>query len=128
MDLESGGSELLFAGRVGFPSWSPDGTRIVVATAGAAGGDPDRISVLDLESGDLTDLGLGEVSSWSSDGRQVFAILAVDPGWVLVVIDIDDGTRTMIETLPGGWPSPIVSGSSSTIRPRRNPNDRFENL
>jgi hypothetical protein len=53
----------------------------------------------------------------------VFATLAVDPGWVLVVIDIDDGTRTMIETLPGGSPSPMVSGSSSTIRPRRNPID-----
>ncbi len=51
LDLESGATELLFAGRVGFPSWSPDGTRIVVATAGAADGDPDRISVLYLESG-----------------------------------------------------------------------------
>ena len=97
---------MLFAGEVGFPTWSPDGTRIVVTNAGAAEGDPDRISVLDLESGYLTDLGPGEVSSWSGDGRRVFATLAVAPGTALVVIDSDDGSRTVIEELPNGTPSP----------------------
>lgn len=99
---------LLYAGRVGWPSWSPDGTRLAVVTGvGGEGQLAWRIGVLTLSSGNLTDLGEGTGPPiWSGDGRAIITSTETSEGPVMVLIDTATGERTLVDAVPGSRTSP----------------------
>src|SRR2546426_691741 len=67
-DADGSHRRRLHEGPVTFADWSPDGTRI--AFSGPVSGE-HRVSVLDIASGETTDLGPGELPRWSPDGARL---------------------------------------------------------
>jgi Tol biopolymer transport system component len=77
------------------PAWSPDGTRIAY-TGSAAGGGSRNLFVLDVNSGEstqLTDQGLVEGPSFTSDGSSVLYTHATVPP-VLKTVPVTGGKST----------------------------------
>jgi TolB protein len=59
------------AGLEGGPRWSPDGERIAFWSAPAGEPKVQELLVLDVESGELTELGSGSGAAWSPDGQRL---------------------------------------------------------
>ncbi|HEX5631080.1 MAG TPA: hypothetical protein VFY15_05420, partial [Acidimicrobiia bacterium] len=100
IDLETGASDLLLPGPVGFPAWSPDGSKIALDVPSVPS---SRVGILHLEPGVLVDFGPGGLAAWSGDGARLF--VTVD-GTTLVAIDVVDGSRVTVGPMPYGVPSP----------------------
>jgi CubicO group peptidase (beta-lactamase class C family) len=109
VDVTTGATELLLSGPVGFPAWSPDGSKIAVGIRG------DRIGTLQVASGILVDFGPGMLPAWSADGSQL--LVTVD-GTTLVAIDVVDGARSAIGQFAYGTPSPDGEWILFTDSPR----------
>lgn len=111
-EIEADGSnrELLLDRRVGYPQWSPDGTRIALELR-----DEDHIGVLDLRTGDLVDLGPGHVPKWSPDGTHLTFIRATDGAFDIYVMRAD-GTGVVQLTHDAAFDTfPIWSPDGATI-------------
>jgi Tol biopolymer transport system component len=79
------------------PAWSPDGTRIAY-TGSPAGGGSRNLFVLDVDSGEstqLTDEGLVEGPSFTPDGSSVLYTHATVPP-VLKTVPVTGGTSTAL--------------------------------
>jgi hypothetical protein len=98
---------LLPGPRVGWPAWSPDGTRVAVATAFVADEpDPVVLGVLDPTTGEVVDLGRAtDVPTWSPDGRVVTTV-STDNGPRMVFLEPDTGARTLGPPVDRGHLSP----------------------
>lgn len=53
------------------PRWSPDGTRLLVAEVDDVTTDPRSMWIIDVGTGELTDLGLGFIAQWMADGERI---------------------------------------------------------
>jgi len=89
---------LLGAPLVAFPTWSPDGTRIAFQREI---GRETRIGVLEIATGEVTDLGPGWFPSWSPDSsRLVFS----GPEDGIFIVALAEPTRQLIIHQTGGAP------------------------
>jgi Tol biopolymer transport system component len=100
-------------------SWSPDGTRIAVASTTSA-------SVIDLVSGATTPLGpMGQVGeiSWSPDGTQLVFDENTDDRNRIVAVNADGSNRRVLvdQGSPQGPGAPAWAPDGSTIAYVRTP-------
>lgn len=99
--------------------WSPDGSRLAVATAVAQGdGYSGHIQILDLATGSMTRLTSGPVDGapcWSPDGRRIAFVSNRSGNWDLWSIGVDGGEETQLTTFEGFDHSPRWSPDGSRI-------------
>lgn len=85
----------------GFPSWSPDGSRIAVSVHG--GGNREGIVVMQPDGSDQQLIVTDENAQspvWAPDGRSI----AYQSGWDLVVVAADGTNGRIVYTSPTGQP------------------------
>ena len=74
---------------------------------GVEGDPPRRIGVLDIATGEVTELGsASEMPTWTGDGQAIVTNEDTDAGAVTVLIDPSSGERTTLDGVPAGRPSP----------------------
>ena len=101
------------------PAWSPDGSRIAWwgqdPQTESSQTQPNRIYMVDVQSGEVTELGEGADPVWSPDGQHIAFILQqqpeggtfqVAPNADIWVIDIETGARSQLTQDPSAdlWP------------------------
>lgn len=82
---DGSGRASLLDDRVGYPAWSPDGTRIALELRG----DETHVGVLDVTTGALTDLGPGFVPDWSPDSTRLAFLRETDDAIDVYVMRAD---------------------------------------
>jgi TolB protein len=100
------------------PAWSPDGARLVFASA-QRGGSWD-IYVLEVATGNVATLASSPAVDahpvWSPDGRQVAFLSNRDGLWAIHVVDVASSRTIQVNVLPGELPdwfdAQIAWGSS----------------
>jgi Tol biopolymer transport system component len=101
------------------PAWSPDGSRIAWwgqdPQTESSQTSPNLIYMVDVQSGEVTELGEGTDPVWSPDGQHIAFTLQpqpaegtfqVTPNADIWVMDIETGARTQLTQNPGAdlWP------------------------
>jgi TolB protein len=109
------------------PAWSPDGSRIAWwgqdPPAEGSQTQPNALYMIDVLSGEVTELGDGADPVWSPDGQHIaFTLqpqpaegtLQVRPNVDIWVMDIETGARTQLTQDPGAdlWPVWSPDGQS----------------
>ena len=94
-------------------SWSPDGTMILVGEVDDVTGDPPSMYLVDVATGEITDVGIGYQPRWLPDGERFSFYRNVQgrvPGdeeafsTVLIVVALDGSEQTEIaENAEGYW-------------------------
>lgn len=86
--------------------WAPEGSRLVVAMPAANGLE---LQVVDMTGGPARPIATGAplFSAWAPDSRRVI----VHAGAELLMLDTDDGTRTVLHAEAAGFRVPAVSRS-----------------
>ena len=97
-DADGSHRRRLHEGPVTFADWSPDGTRI--AFSGPVSGE-HRVSVLDIASGETTDLGPGELPRWSPDGARL-AVSTADFTAIEIIRVADQRRVRLVTGIVGG--------------------------
>jgi Tol biopolymer transport system component len=102
------------------PRWSPDGRRIAWWGYGPED-EPSRLFMVDVESGELMELGQGTDPVWSPDGRRLLfvqeeqepGVIAAEPNLEVFVLDVETGERLNLTNngLPDRWPTWSPDGS-----------------
>jgi Tol biopolymer transport system component len=120
VDADGSNPHPILTGLYGSPTWSPDGTSLLLVSAPAARSDwHNDVVVLDLDSGELTrvtqETATYSTPTWSPDGASV---LAAKAGMVdandqdIVRIDVASGEETVLAS--GGWNgNPVASPDGS---------------
>ena len=105
MDADGSHARLLLKDPlVEFPAWSPDGTQIAFGMSGSGG---SHIGVLDIRTGDVSDLGPGTLPRWSPHGKRL--VVSTTDYSEIEIVTIADGSRTTI--LAGSAPVWSPEGS-----------------
>ncbi len=89
-DVGTGDAELLAEGDFAWPAWSPDGKGIAYVTRR---NDEPFVAILDLDSGDHTDVATGDFPVWSPDGR---SLLLTRDNESVVAVELDDLTEVVV--------------------------------
>jgi TolB protein len=100
-----------------FPQWSPDGTRVAFNEVDGVTGEDLSFYVVDVASGETTDLGLGFGPRWIGNDRLLFGanthgangLVTTD----LYVMDLTTGERTHFA--PWGDAAPSPDGSTIAL-------------
>jgi len=102
------------------PRWSPDGRRIAWSGYGPED-EPSRLFMVDVESGELTELGLGSDPIWSPDGSRLLfvqeeqkpGVITFKPNSEVFVLDVETGEQLNLTNniVPEYWPTWSPDGS-----------------
>lgn len=99
--------------------WSPDGSRLAVATAVAQeNGYAGHIQILDVATGNMTRLTSGPVDGapcWSPDGERIAFVSNRSGNWDLWSVPVAGGEETQLTTFEGFDHSPRWSPDGSRI-------------
>lgn len=84
--------------------WSPDGARVLARFRGGAKGTGGHARLLDLSSGELTDLGAGTPAGFLAPGAAVIVSAEPSGGVVVTTTDASTGARSRTALqLAGPW-------------------------
>ncbi|NOZ73098.1 MAG: hypothetical protein GXP38_14530 [Chloroflexi bacterium] len=85
-----------------FPRWSPDGQSVLFSSASRTSDQQSHIFLLDLGSGRVQDLGLGQGGDWSPDGQNIVyqGCEAPEQKCGLWILDLATGQRRQLTTTP----------------------------
>jgi Tol biopolymer transport system component len=99
-DVDGSHPRLLHDGPITFADWSPDGARIAFSGPTAGG---HHVSILDIASGSVVDLGPGDIPRWSPDGDR---LAIASHGFTAVeIVCVADSRREILATgVTGGAP------------------------
>ena len=99
-----------------FPRWSPDGTTIVFQEVDDVTGQDLSFYLVDPETGDITDLGLGYDARWIGNDRLVFVANSYAADGLasagLNVMSLEDGAVTPIEGFTSDQSDPVSAHPS----------------
>jgi Tol biopolymer transport system component len=102
------------------PVWSPDGTRIAwwgeEPQSDPSATAPAVLFMMDVASGEITELGEGSEPAWSPDGQHILfiyeekppsGIARAQPDTDIYVLDVETGERRALapDTAPDRWPT-----------------------
>ncbi len=110
VDADGSNRDRLLDRRVGYPAWSPDGTRIALELR-----DDEHIAVFDIATGAVTDLGPGYVPRWSPDGTRLTFIRATGDVVDIYVMDADGTDVVQLTDDPAFDTFPNWSPDGATI-------------
>jgi CubicO group peptidase (beta-lactamase class C family) len=112
VDAESGDTERLIQGPALYPDWSPDGSRIAYVTNTDT---RPQIAILDIDSGEVTDLAPGFFPRWAPEGDRIAFVAEGEDGQELFVADVDGGGRVQLTDHPQRVVFPLWSGPDTII-------------
>lgn len=102
------------------PRWSPDGRRVAWWGYGTED-EPNHLLMVDVESGELTELGEGSDPIWSPDGKRLLfvqeeqepGVITFKPNVEIFVLDVETGDRLSLtdNIIPDRWPVWSPDGS-----------------
>lgn len=97
---------------VGYPDWSPDGSRIglILETP-----DGPHIGIVDLVTGNMTDLGSGFFPRWSPTGDHLAFVAEGADGQELFIMNVDTGRRRQLTDHPTRVVLPLWPPDGATI-------------
>jgi hypothetical protein len=108
--VNADGSEERQLGEGDFMRWSPDGTRISFTEVDDVTAEPVSHYVVDVASGEVTDLGEGWGANWLDDDRLVFNVNEFDAAGALTistyVLTLSTGDRERVAENTAVIPSP----------------------
>jgi TolB protein len=103
-------------GNFGFPSWSPDGSRLVCRSVD---GQSSRLVIVDAKTGDVVPLTDGEsadsLPAWSPDGSRILFLSDRDGDWDLYTIRPDGADIRRVTSSPGNDAHARWSGDGKWI-------------
>lgn len=112
LGIETGDADRMLEGPAWSPDWSPDGARIAYVSNTDTG---SRISVFDIDAGEVRDLGPGYFPRWSPDGvRIAFVADGVDGQELFLVGATGDG-REQLTDHPQRVVYPLWSGPETIV-------------
>ena len=84
-----------------FPRWSPDGRHIIFTAASRSDDGESHLFIIDVASGAIEDLGLGQGPDWSPTGSQIVyqGCTAENEDCGLWLLDVEDGQRRQLTTI-----------------------------
>lgn len=111
IEVDGSNPERLLDRRIGYPAWSPDGTRIALELRDGEG----HIGVLDLATGVVADLGPGFVPKWSPDGTRLTFIRDSGETTDIFVMRADGSGVVQLTDDPAFDTFPLWSPDGTTI-------------
>lgn len=107
LDIETGDADRLLGGPAWSPDWSADGARIAYVSNTDTG---SRISVLDIDTGEVKDLGPGHFPRWAPDGERIAFVADGVDGQELFLVAASGDEREKLTDHPERVVYPLWSG------------------
>ncbi|MDP9243857.1 MAG: hypothetical protein M3O77_02100, partial [Chloroflexota bacterium] len=115
IDADGSNPTLLLDRDVGYPAWSPDGRSIALELRGDTDRDATRIGILDIATGELTELRQGHAPRWSPDSSRLVFLGDSNGSTDIFVMDADGANVAQLTDDDAFNTFPLWSPDGETI-------------